>query len=242
MTTDRELKEQISRHYAAQLTGGEDCCVDGCCVSEEAPAGVYPLSLLSKMPDTVVSFGCGNPVAQASLRPGEVVLDLGSGAGLDCFLAAQQVGREGTVIGIDFTPEMIERATANARRLKITNVTSRLGDIEELPVESGSVDIVMSNCVINLASDKDAVFREAYRVLRPGGRLMASDIVLTRSTTEEERRDFALRAGCIAGSLPTEEYLAKVRAAGFQDVSAEVEHAAEDDTFWYSAAVHGTKR
>ena len=225
------LKVEVSRFYAAQLVEPTACCDDG----------VYPLEVLGRMPESVVSFGCGNPVALASMRPGERVLDLGSGAGLDCFLAARQVGPEGSVVGVDFTPEMIERATANARRLHLSNVSFRRGDIEALPLEDGSFDVVMSNCVVNLAPDKDAVFREAFRVLRPGGRVMVSDILLTRSATDAEMADFALLSGCVSGSLPTDEYLGKLTAVGFTDVQVDVEHAVADGTFWYSGAVSATK-
>ena len=226
-----QLKDQVSRHYAAQLARADACCDEG----------IYPLEVMGRMPEGVVSFGCGNPVALASMRPGERVLDLGSGAGLDCFLAAQQVGPGGSVVGVDFTPDMIERATANARKLRLSNVSFRRGDIEALPLEDASFDVVMSNCVVNLAPDKDAVFREAFRVLRPGGRVMVSDILLTRPATEAELRDFALRTDCIAGSLPTDEYLGKLTAAGFTDVRVDTEHEPEAGTFWYSGAVSARK-
>ena len=228
----RQLKDEVSRHYVAQLEQADVCCDD---------ARIYPVEVVTSMPDGVVSFGCGNPVALASMRPGERVLDLGSGAGFDCLLAARQVGAGGSVVGVDFTPEMIERATANARKLGLSNVSFRLGDIEALPLEDASFDVVVSNCVINLAPDKDAVFREAFRVLKPGGRVMVSDILLTRLATGDEQTDLALRAGCIAGSLPTEEYLGKLTAAGFAAVRVDVEHEAEDGTFWFSGAVSATK-
>ena len=189
----------------------------------------------------VVSVGCGNPIALASLKAGETVLDLGSGTGLDCFLAAQQVGSEGSVIGVDFTQSMIDRARENAGRLGLTNVSLRLGDIEALPVADASVDVVISNCVINLAPDKGAVFREAFRVLRPGGRLMVSDIVLTRPATQEEMEDMALLSGCISGSLPVGEYTDKVRAAGFQNVRLETEQEAKEGQFWFSAAISAVR-
>ena len=226
-----QLKGEISRYYAAQLVEPTACCDDG----------VYPLEVLGRMPEGVVSFGCGNPVALASMRPGERVLDLGSGAGLDCFLAARAVGSEGSVVGVDFTPDMIERATANARQLHLANVSFRRGDIEALPIEDASIDVVMSNCVVNLAPDKDAVFREAFRVLVPGGRVMVSDILLTRSATEAEMADFALLSGCVSGSLPTDEYLGKLTAAGFAEVRVDTEHAPAAGTFWYNGAVSARK-
>jgi SAM-dependent methyltransferase len=205
----------------------------------------YPADVLEKLPGSVVTFGCGNPVALASMQPGETVLDLGSGAGLDCFLAAEQVGQEGAVIGVDFTQDMIDKANENAAKLGLDNVSFKNGDIEALPLEDSTVDVVISNCVINLAPDKDAVFREAFRVLRPGGRLMVSDIVLTRPASETEMQDMALLTGCVSGSLPDTEYADTVRRAGFADVT--VESAPQDEEmvdgqFWYSASISGVKR
>ncbi len=236
MTSPARLKSQISRIYAEKLQGGKDCC-DGVECCDES----YPVGVLEHSPEGVVSFGCGNPTALASLRPGETVLDLGSGAGLDCFLAAQQVGPAGSVIGIDFTQAMIDRATENAVKLGLANVSFRLGDIEALPLDDATVDVIISNCVINLAPDKEAVFREAFRVLRPGGRLMVSDIVLTRSATEEEMADLALRAGCISGSLPVDHFVETVRAAGFQNVRMDTEREAREGEFWFSAAISAAK-
>jgi ubiquinone/menaquinone biosynthesis C-methylase UbiE len=172
------------------------------------------------MPASVTeSFaGCGNPTALASLKEGEVVLDLGSGAGLDAFLAAEKVGKTGRVIGVDMTLEMLQKARDNAVKLGVTNVEFRQGDIEALPVEDGSVDVIISNCVINLAPDKAKVFREAFRVLRPGGRLMVSDIVLKGDLSEEERESIQSYTGCVGGAIPEEEYLQRLRDAGFGEV------------------------
>ena len=178
------------------------------------------------------------------MQPGETVLDMGSGAGLDCFLAAQQVGESGIVIGVDFTQDMIDRAEENATKLGLQNGSFKLGDIEDLPLEDATVDVVMSNCVVNLAPDKDAVFREAYRVLRNGGRVMISDIVLTRHATETEMDDMALMTGCISGSLPAEDYAQIIRNAGFLDVKVEQPRQGEDvweGHFWYSASISATK-
>jgi SAM-dependent methyltransferase len=165
-----------------------------------------------------LGLGCGNPVALASLRPGEAVLDLGSGAGFDCFLAAQQVGPDGRVIGVDMTPSMLEKARANAAKGGLENVEFRLGEIEHLPVADGEADAILSNCVINLSPDKPQVFREAYRALKPGGRLMVSDMVLLKELPRFVKDSVEAYAGCIAGASLKEDYLAAVREAGFDNV------------------------
>ena len=213
---------------------------DGCCEPSGSSCS-YSVVEMDLMPEGVVSFGCGNPVALANLRAGDTVLDLGSGAGMDCFLAAREVGPNGSVIGVDFTPAMIERAGENAAKLGLDNVSFRLGDIETLPIDDSSVDVVMSNCVINLAPDKDAVFAEAFRVLRPGGRLAVSDIVLTRSATTEEKENMAMLTGCVSGSLPVDDYLEKVRHAGFRDVEYVGVASSSGDQFCFSAAISGIK-
>ena len=238
MISPEQVKTQVSRSYAEKLKGQQGCCGESSCSDGEA---LYPIEVFRQMPDGVVSFGCGNPVAIASLQLGDTVLDLGSGAGLDCFLAAQQVGPEGSVIGVDFTHSMIERGELNAGKLGLTNVSFRLGDIEALPLPDATVDVVISNCVINLAPDKDAVFREAFRVLRPGGRLMVSDILLTRPATKEEMNDMALLSGCISGSLTVEEYTNKIRDAGFQNVRVEAEQNPKEGQFWFSSAISAVK-
>ena len=239
-----QLKVEISESYAKMLKeASSGCDTDGCCGDVESLAS-YPAEVLEKLPESVVTFGCGNPVALASLQLGEKALDLGSGAGLDCFLAAQQVGQDGSVIGVDFTQEMIDRAEENAVKVELSNVSFKLGDIEALPLEDATVDVVMSNCVVNLAPDKGAVFREAYRVLHSGGRVMISDIVLARSATEAEMDDMVLMVGCISGSLPAEEYAQVIRDAGFQDVKVERPSQGEDvwdGQFWYSASISATK-
>ncbi|MBA7664096.1 Arsenite methyltransferase [subsurface metagenome] len=168
--------------------------------------------------DANLGLGCGNPIALASLIEGETVLDLGSGAGFDCFLAANRVGKGGKVIGVDMTPEMIEKARENAEKGGYQNVEFRLGEIESLPAADNSIDIIISNCVVNLSPDKKKVFREAFRVLKPGGRLMVSDIVLLKELPDFIRKSVAAYVGCISGALMKAEYLATITEAGFQEV------------------------
>ncbi len=200
-----------------------------CCETESVTdvqikqiAGLYAQSDIADLPATVtdVSFGCGNPTAIAALQPGETVLDLGSGGGIDCFLAAKMVGPTGQVYGVDMTPEMIALARKNAGKVGATNVEFRLGEIERLPIGDGAIDVIISNCVINLSPDKDQVFREAFRVLKPGGRLQVSDIVWTKPVPQEVKDDIEQWAGCIAGALLESEYLGKITAAGFGDVTS----------------------
>lgn len=180
----------------------------------------YSEEEISSIPeDAMLGLGCGNPVAIASLREGETVLDLGSGAGIDCFLAANRVGKRGKVIGVDMTPEMILRARENARKGDYPNVEFRLGEIEHLPVDNESVDVVISNCVINLVPDKRKAFEEAFRVLRPGGRLMISDLVLTKDLPEQIRDSVSAYTACISGALLKEEYLECIRSAGFENIT-----------------------
>ncbi len=183
--------------------------------------GYTPADLAAVPAGANLGLGCGNPRAIADLKPGETVLDLGAGAGLDCFLAARAVGPNGHVIGVDMTPEMVARARANARTGGYQNVEFRLGEIEHLPVADASVDVIISNCVINLSPDKPAVFAEAYRVLKPGGRLAVSDIVATAELPAEWRNDMALLSGCIAGALHMDQLARLIKAAGFEDVSIE---------------------
>ena len=243
MNSPIELKVVVSQSYADRLRDAVEANAGSCCGDAEALTA-YPSEVLEKLPGSVVTFGCGNPVALAGMRAGETVLDLGSGAGLDCFLAAEQVGGQGAVIGVDFTQDMIDKATENAGKLGLGNVTFKHGDIEALPLADATVDVVMSNCVINLTPDKDAVFREAFRVLRPGGRLVVSDIVLSRPATEAEMQDMALLTGCISGSLPDAEYAETVRRAGFGDVTVVAAPLAEEmaeGQFWYSATISGYK-
>ena len=200
----------------------------------------YAVEVLEQLPTTVsgASAGCGNPVAIAELSEGEVVLDLGSGGGIDCFLSAQQVGASGEVWGLDMTPEMVQLARHNAEQVGAENVRFRLGEIEDIPFESGHFDAIISNCVINLSTDKPEVFREAFRVLKPGGRLRVSDMVWTREMPAATRQDIEQWAGCVAGALPLEGYLDAIRAAGFTNVEAVFE---DNERGLVSAAVSATR-
>lgn len=184
-------------------------------------ARLYPAQDIADLPPgvTALSLGCGDPVTLAALKPGQTVLDLGSGGGIDCFLAAKRVGATGRVIGVDMTPAMLERARANKSRLGADNVEFRLGEIEHLPVADETVDVVISNCVVNLSPDKPRVFREAFRVLRPGGRLTVSDIVTQGELPPAVRSSLSAWAGCVAGALDVQEYITAIEAAGFTDVT-----------------------
>jgi SAM-dependent methyltransferase len=190
-------------------------------------------------------LGCGNPVALASLKKGEVVLDLGSGAGFDAFLAANQVGETGRVIGVDMTPEMLEAARGNAEKGGYKNVEFRLGEIENLPVDDSSIDVIISNCVINLSPDKAAVFKEAYRALKPGGRLMVSDIVLLGELPESVRNSPEAYVSCIAGASMKSDYMKMIKNAGFKNVKAvnspELRKAKEDKQVIFSIKVQAIK-
>jgi arsenite methyltransferase len=189
-------------------------------VAQTAAGRFYPADELADLPESVTeaSLGCGNPLAIAGLQPGEMVLDLGSGGGIDCFLAAKMVGPEGRVIGLDMTPDMIKLARRNAKKLGVTNVDFRFGEMEDIPLPDESVDVIISNCVINLSPDKDAVFAQAYRVLRPGGRLSISDMVVDGDLPQFLRSRLDAWAGCIAGALDEKVYLDKIRAAGLEEV------------------------
>jgi len=223
------IREAVRAGYGRiAKAGGPGCgCSPSCCAPGAATgSGATALRLgygsqdLSGVPEGAnMGLGCGNPQAIASLAPGETVLDLGSGGGFDCFLAARAVGGTGKVIGIDMTPEMVEKARENAAKAGVSNVEFRQGEIEHLPVEDASVDVIISNCVINLSPEKRKAFREAFRVLRPGGRLAVSDIVATAPLPDDVKRDLALHVGCIAGASLIRELEEALRAAGFADIS-----------------------
>lgn len=228
-----EIGKAVRERYGNIAKQGSSCCgpVKSCCGSTDLVQDIsknigYSQKELDAVPEGAnLGLGCGNPVALASLKEGEVVLDLGSGAGFDCFLAANQVGKTGKVIGVDMTAEMLERARENARKGNFDNVEFRLGEIENLPVGDNQVDIIISNCVINLSPNKERVFKEAFRVLRPGGRLMVSDIVLLKELPEEIKNSVAAYVSCIAGATTKKEYLKEIREAGFKETKVQGEAA-----------------
>ena len=213
------IHEAVREHYAERIKNGSSCCGPSDCCSTDS--NLYPADLLATLPEgeSAVSYGCGDPITLASLQPGQTVLDLGSGAGLDCFFAAKKVGETGHVIGVDMTPQMIERARSSAKRLDIQNAEFRQGYLEDLPVESGTVDVIISNCVINLSPDKSKVFAEAFRVLKPGGKLAVSDIVTDGPLPEAIKKSLSAWAGCVAGAVEAGEYIGMMKEVGFSDIS-----------------------
>lgn len=222
--TDK-IKKIVKDKYSKIAIQNTSCCPSSSCcesanqIQDISKAVGYSDKEMGIVPKGAnLGLGCGNPVAIASLKEGEIVLDLGSGAGFDAFLAAAKVGRNGKVIGVDMTPEMINRASENARRGKYSNVEFKLGDIENLPVDDNFVDVVISNCVINLSPDKEGVFKEAFRVLKPGGRIMVSDLVLIKDLPDEIKRSAEAYVGCIAGAVRKEDYIKYIKEAGFQKI------------------------
>ena len=220
--SEGSIREVVREHYAERAANSAGCCApeagSACC---DAKNSLYPEELLTTLPEDVIGFslGCGDPITLAALQPGQSVLDLGSGGGLDCFLAARVVGERGHVIGVDMTPGMLARARASATRLGFTNVAFRQGYLEDLPVDADSIDVVISNCVINLSPDKARVFSEAFRVLKPGGRLAVSDIVTDGPLPETIKRSLSMWAGCVAGALDAKDYVTMMAAAGFTDIA-----------------------
>ena len=227
MKDQKDIKKIVQDSYGKIAETNSSCCCgssSSCCggqvsATEASQKLGYNAEDLANIPtDANLGLGCGNPTAFASLREGETVLDLGSGAGIDCFMAARKVGEKGQVIGVDMTPEMIKKAQNNAEKGNYRNVEFRLGEIENLPVEDNSVDVVISNCVINLSPDKKKVFQEVFRILKPGGRIMVSDMVLLKELSTELKSSFEAYVACIAGAILKEEYLDLIKAAGFSEV------------------------
>jgi len=218
MKEDTEVKKLVKDFYSEVATKG-GCCSCSCKNKVEnkeiAKSIGYSEEELAKVGGANLGLGCGNPTALGLIKQGETVLDLGSGAGLDCFLAADKVGASGKVIGVDMTEEMIAMAKENSKNQGYTNIEFKLGDIEKLPIEDSSIDVVISNCVVNLAPDKSKVFREVYRVLNKGGRMYISDIVLLSELSPEQRADGKLIAGCVGGALLKDDYIKTIEDAGF---------------------------
>lgn len=214
------MKKEIIKKGYSKIAKSSGCCSCQCgsnSSSEEIAKQIgYSEKEINKFPEANMGLGCGNPVALSKINRGDIVVDLGCGGGFDSFLASLKVGEKGKVIGIDMTEAMIDKAKRNAEKNKITNVEFKLGEIENLPLKDNSVDKVISNCVINLSEDKDKVFAEAYRVLKKGGEMYVSDIVLLDNLTEEQKNDENLLVGCVAGALLKEDYIKKIKKAGFK--------------------------
>ena len=237
MATDQAIKEEVRKRYGKAAQRAQEKSADGgCCGGESEGNGIsshlYTTDEIRELPQeaVVASLGCGNPVAIAALREGETVLDLGSGGGIDVLLSARRVGPEGKAYGLDMTDEMLDLARENARKAGVTNVEFLKGEMEEMPLPDSTVDVIISNCVVNLSPDKDAVLREAYRVLTPGGRFAVADIVTRGKMPTELKRSLELWAGCVAGALSEDDYRAKLAAAGFGDIEIEAvrEYTADD--------------
>jgi arsenite methyltransferase len=226
----KEKVRKMVRERYGKIATSEKCCCGCGCGSEVSESIGYSRGELDSVPEGAnLNLGCGNPVALASLKEGETVIDLGSGGGLDCFLAAKKVGAKGHVIGVDMTPEMLDKARKNAKEGGYKNVEFRLGEIENLPVADGIADVVISNCVINLSTDKQRVFKEAFRVLKPGGRMMISDIVLLKDLPTAVKESVEAYVGCIAGAEKKTEYIEQIKRAGFQQVQIVEETSLPDE-------------
>lgn len=231
MENSTQIKELVKEKYGAialqdKETNQSSCCGSGCCSTE-----VYNImsddyhTLEGYISDADLGLGCGLPTQFAKIKKGDMVIDLGSGAGNDCFIARNETGEDGRVIGIDFTPAMIEKARANAKKLGFANVEFRLGDIEHIPVSANIADVIVSNCVLNLVPDKDKVFKEIFRVLKPGGHFSISDVVLIGNLPEALRNEAEMYAGCIAGAIQKEVYLELINANGFSNATIQKEKA-----------------
>jgi SAM-dependent methyltransferase len=219
---DTEVKKAVRKAYSKIATSNNSCCCSCGCgsantdvVKRISKSIGYSEEEMNTVPEANLGLGCGNPTAFSKIKEGDIVLDLGSGAGFDCFLASRKVGKSGKVIGLDMTEEMIAKARILAKEHGYSNVEFRLGDIEKIPLENNSVDVIISNCVINLAPDKSKVFKEAYRVLKSGGKMYVSDIVLLGNLTEEQLNDEELLCGCVSGAMQKDAYVNAIRQAGF---------------------------
>ena len=229
MESTMSVREQIRKKYGsaaravAESGSVQACCDPGLRCCDPITSNLYSTDQTGMIPEKAVlaSLGCGNPTALIDLRPGEIVLDLGSGGGIDVLLSAQRVGPTGKAYGLDMTDEMLALARENQRQAGVTNVEFLKGEIEKIPLPDNSVDVILSNCVINLSADKDCVLREAFRVLKPGGQFAVSDVVVRGSVPEEVRKSMLLWVGCIAGALDEREYVEKLNGAGFEDLTVE---------------------
>ncbi|HMD62511.1 MAG TPA: arsenite methyltransferase [Stellaceae bacterium] len=249
-----EVKEMVRNRYGSIAVGDAGCCGPADTAQETSRSMGYSEAELASLPEGAdLGLGCGNPQALAAMRPGEVVVDLGSGAGIDCFLAARQVGPAGRVIGVDMTHEMLTKARANAEQVGAANVEFRLGEIEHLPIGDNTADVVISNCVINLVPDKEQVYREAFRVLKPGGRLAIADVVNTAPLPPDLAVDPALLCGCVAGAATARQIEDWLASAGFIDVRITVKAGSRDlvatwapghgiENYVASANIEGCKR
>jgi SAM-dependent methyltransferase len=233
MKTSEDLKALVKQKYAEIALQDKETNMSSCCGAGGCSTEVYNImsddysSLEGYNPDADLGLGCGLPTQFAQIRPGDTVIDLGSGAGNDCFVARNEAGEDGRVIGIDFTPAMIEKARTNAQNLGFANVEFRLGDIEKMPVSDNRADVIVSNCVLNLVPDKNKVFSEIFRVLKPGGHFSISDVVLLGELPEGLRSDAEMYAGCISGAIQKNDYLGLIEKNGFQNIRIQKEKAIE---------------
>lgn len=245
---EEEIRKAVKKGYAEIAERGRSCCgsADDRCrprASQVSKGIGYTEEDLESVPaDADMGLGCGNPVALSSIQEGETVLDLGSGGGIDCFLAAQKVGEDGRVIGVDMTPQMVEKARLNAKKGGYGNVEFRLGKIEDIPVEDSSVDLVISNCVINLSPDKEKVFAEVFRVLKPGGRMVVSDIVLLEELPESVKSNLGAYIGCLSGAIIRDRYLELIGKAGFEDVTVRRESPSPPESMANDPTVNAMMR
>jgi SAM-dependent methyltransferase len=243
MKTADDIHKAVEQRYSSMATNDASCCGDGACGGSDTliQIGYRPEELADLPDEALMGLGCGSPVDMAGISEGEKVLDLGSGGGIDVFLAARRVGSSGRVIGVDMSEPMLERARANAARIDAGNVEFRHGLIEDMPVADAEVDVVLSNCVINLAADKPAVFREAFRVLAPGGRLVVSDLVAVAPIPAKVASDPEGWASCVGGTLPEAEYLAGITAAGFDELEVLSRSDSADGAWVESITVRAVK-